>query len=85
MILKNFLPEETSIHWHGVPVPNPMDGVPGVTQKGLMAGEAFIYEFEARPAGTYLYHSHAGYQLDQGLYGPLIIEPSRESQSYDRE
>ena len=50
-----------------------------------MAGEAFIYEFEARPAGTYLYHSHAGYQLDQGLYGPLIIEPSRESQSYDRE
>ncbi|MFZ7110421.1 MAG: multicopper oxidase family protein [Desulfatiglandales bacterium] len=86
VILKNFLPEETSIHWHGVPVPNPMDGVPGVTQRGVLPGETFVYEFEARPAGTYIYHSHAGYQLDQGLYGPLIIEPaSREDLSYDQE
>ena len=86
VILKNFLPEETSIHWHGVPVPNPMDGVPGVTQRGVLPGETFVYEFEARPAGTYIYHSHAGYQLDQGLYGPLIIEPAlMEDLSYDRE
>jgi FtsP/CotA-like multicopper oxidase with cupredoxin domain len=85
VVLKNYLPEETSIHWHGVPVPNAMDGVPGVTQKGVMPGEAFVYEFVARPAGTYIYHSHARYQLDQGLYGPLIIEPSRETRSYDRE
>lgn len=85
VFLKNFLPEETSIHWHGVPVPNPMDGVPGVTQKGVMPGETFVYEFEAKPAGTYLYHSHAGYQLDQGLYGPLVIEPAKETGSYDRE
>ena len=83
--LKNFLPEETSIHWHGVPVPNPMDGVPGVTQKGIMPGETFVYEFEAKPAGTYLYHSHASYQLDQGLYGPLVIEPVKETRAYDRE
>lgn len=85
VLLKNYLPEETSIHWHGVPVPNAMDGVPGVTQKGVMPGETFLYEFEAKPAGTYIYHSHAGYQLDQGLYGSLIIEPARETGSYDRE
>jgi FtsP/CotA-like multicopper oxidase with cupredoxin domain len=85
VVLKNDLPDETSIHWHGVPVPNPMDGVPGLTQKGVMAGETFVYEFEARPAGTYMYHSHAGYQLDQGLYGALVIEPSRQTRSYDRE
>ncbi len=85
VILKNYLPEETTIHWHGVPVPNPMDGVPDVTQKGVRPGESFVYEFEARPAGTYLYHSHARYQLDQGLYGPLIIEPANMTGAYDRE
>jgi FtsP/CotA-like multicopper oxidase with cupredoxin domain len=85
VILKNNLPEETSIHWHGVPLPNAMDGVPGVTQKGIMPGEIFIYEFEAKPAGTFIYHSHAGYQMDQGLYGALIIEPSNQPRDYDRE
>jgi FtsP/CotA-like multicopper oxidase with cupredoxin domain len=85
VVLKNYLPEETTIHWHGIPVPNAMDGVPGLTQKGVRPGETFVYEFTARPSGTYIYHSHAGYQLDQGLYGPLIIEPARETRSYDRE
>jgi len=85
VFLKNYLSEETSIHWHGVPLPNPMDGVPGITQKGVMPGETFVYEFEARPAGTYLYHSHAKYQLDQGLYGALVIEPANQAGSYDRE
>jgi FtsP/CotA-like multicopper oxidase with cupredoxin domain len=85
VILKNFLPEGTTIHWHGVPVPNRMDGVPVVTQKAVMPGETFIYEFEAKPAGSYMYHSHVHYQLDQGLYGPLIIEPARPAGSYDRE
>jgi FtsP/CotA-like multicopper oxidase with cupredoxin domain len=85
VILKNFLPEGTTIHWHGVPVPNSMDGVPVVTQKAVMPGEAFVYEFEAKPAGSYMYHSHVHYQLDQGLYGPLIIEPARPEGSYDRE
>lgn len=85
VVLKNFLPEGTTIHWHGVPVPNAMDGVPDVTQKPVMPGETFVYEFEARPAGSYMYHSHVRYQLDQGLYGPLIIEPSRSQGAYDRE
>jgi FtsP/CotA-like multicopper oxidase with cupredoxin domain len=85
VILKNYLPEGTTIHWHGIPVPNPMDGVPGVTQNTVMPGESFLYEFEARPGGSYLYHSHVHYQLDQGLYGALIIEPSNPRESYDRE
>jgi len=85
VILENRLPEGTSIHWHGLPVPNAMDGVPGVTQEPVKPRETFIYEFEARPAGTFIYHSHSGYQLDQGLYGPLIIDPISESRGYDRE
>lgn len=72
--LDNQLPENTTIHWHGVPVPNPMDGVPEVTQAPIASGDTFIYEFPAWPAGTYVYHSHVGYQLDQGLHAPLIIE-----------
>jgi multicopper oxidase len=83
--LKNLLPQETTIHWHGLPVPNAMDGVPNVTQKGVQPGQNFIYEFEARPAGTYLYHSHVGYQLDQGLYGALVIEQASGPISHDRE
>lgn len=85
VVLTNDLPQETSIHWHGLPLPNAMDGVPGVTQKGVQPGDDFVYEFEAGPAGTFMYHSHAAYQLDQGLYGPLIIEPSNEKQTHDKE
>ena len=85
VVLKNFLPEDTTIHWHGVPVPNAMDGVPDVTQRAVPPGEIFIYEFEAQPAGSFIYHSHVNYQLDQGLYGALIIEPSHQKPLYDRE
>ncbi len=85
VVLKNFLPEGTTIHWHGVPVPNAMDGVPEVTQRPVMPGQTYVYEFEAKPAGSYIYHSHFHYQLDQGLYGPLIIESARSQESYDRE
>ncbi len=85
VVLKNYLPEKTTIHWHGIPVPNAMDGVPGVTQEAVMPGESFVYEFEARPSGSYIYHSHFRYQLDQGLYGALIIDPSRPTESYDQE
>ena len=83
--LKNYLPEGTTIHWHGIPLQNAMDGVPGITQPAVQPGETFVYEFEARPAGSFIYHSHAGLQLDQGLYGPLVIEPANGSGSFDRE
>ena len=83
--VKNRLPEGTTIHWHGVPLVNSMDGVPGVTQQPILPGKDFVYTFVTPAAGTYLYHSHAGLQLDRGLYGPLIIQPKRETLNYDNE
>lgn len=85
IVLENRLPEATTIHWHGVPVPNAMDGVPGVTQRAVSPGETFAYDYVAEPAGTYMYHSHAGLQLDRGLLGPLIIEEREPHVEYDRE
>jgi plastocyanin len=81
VIYKNELPISTTVHWHGVDVPNEADGVPGLTQDAVEPGGTFIYEFTAEPAGTRLYHSHGshhgdeGEQMDMGLAGPLIIEP----------
>ena len=88
VVLKNSLVEPTTIHWHGVDVPNPMDGVPGVTQKPVQPGETFVYEFEARPAGTRWYHTHFDEhrQMDLGLAAPLVIEATaKEPMNYDRE
>lgn len=85
VVLTNNLPHPTSIHWHGVPVPNPMDGVPDMPTPAVQPGETFVYEFKAWPSGTYLYHPHVGHQLDRGLVGSLIIEPKRETGRYDRE
>ncbi|CAN5509502.1 multicopper oxidase family protein [soil metagenome] len=83
--VENRLPEITTVHWHGVPVPNPMDGVPDVTQAPIPPGGSFVYDYAAEPAGTYMYHSHAGLQLDRGLLGPLVIEESTPHVAYDRE
>jgi len=86
--LKNtFLPDPVTIHWHGYPVPNPMDGVAGVTQNGVRPGETFTYEFDAKVPGTYWYHSHQDgvNQVDRGLYGTLIVEPKEEKVKYDKE
>src|SRR5713101_3747948 len=88
VVLKNSLSEPTTIHWHGVDVPNAMDGVPGVTQRPVAPGAAFTYEFDARPAGTRWYHTHFDEhrQMDLGLVAPLIIEPAeKEAVGYDRE
>jgi len=88
IVLNNALPEPTTIHWHGVDVPNQMDGVPGVTQKPVQPGETFVYEFEVTPPGTRWYHTHfqEHKQLDLGLYAPLIIEPNKPDPfPFDRE
>jgi len=85
VLLANQLPEPTSIHWHGVPLPNAMDGVPGVTQEAVQPGGTFVYEFPAAPAGSYLYHSHYGLQLDRGLTGSLVIEEADSHVAWDRE
>jgi FtsP/CotA-like multicopper oxidase with cupredoxin domain len=74
--VENRLPEETTVHWHGVRVPNAMDGVPHLTQRPIAPGETFTYAFDAPDAGTYWYHphQHSSAQVGRGLYGPLIIE-----------
>lgn len=83
--LENRLPEATTIHWHGIPVPNPMDGVPGVTQEPVEPGRGFVYDYVAQPAGSYMYHSHVGLQLDRGLLGGLVIEERTPHVEHDRE
>jgi L-ascorbate oxidase len=82
----NRLDEDTSIHWHGLIVPNSQDGVPGLTFDGIAPGETFTYRFPAQQSGTYWYHSHSGLQEQAGVYGPIVIEPAeREPFRYDRE
>ena len=85
--LKNELPEPTIIHIHGPMLPNAMDGVPDVTQPVVQPGESFSYEFEAKPSGTFLYHTHHNsvMQKSKGLYGIVQIDPKGDVKTYDRE
>ena len=75
--VKNELDDPTTVHFHGVELPNAMDGVPGVTQDPIQPEETFTYEFVAKPAGTFWYHSHfeGDVQVGAGLYAPFIIDP----------
>ena len=72
----NRLAEETSIHWHGILPPYQMDGVPGISFKGIAPGETFTYRFKVQQSGTYWYHSHSGMQEQTGLYGAIIVDPA---------
>jgi manganese oxidase len=76
--LINKLPEETTIHWHGLILPNEMDGPAEITQAAVKPGERFTYEFTATQHGTYFYHPHAKPDRTQalGLYGALVIDPA---------
>ena len=71
----NSLPEATTIHWHGVRVPNNMDGAPGMTQPLIAPGGTFRYQFVVRDAGTFWYHPHqsSSNQVGRGLYGPIVV------------
>lgn len=71
----NNLPEPTTIHWHGLRIPNDMDGVPGVSQPEVQPGETFTYDFTAPDAGTYWYHPHvrSAAQAGFGLYGAFVV------------
>lgn len=73
----NRLPEATTVHWHGLILPNAMDGPAEITQKPIAPGDTFTYEFTTEQAGTYFYHTHAHVDRQQslGLYGALIIDP----------
>ena len=76
----NKLDEPSSIHWHGLIIDNAMDGVPGVTQDPVKAGERFNYRLKLRNAGTYWYHPHlnGSEQLGRGLKGALIVEENEK-------
>src|SRR5918998_2830930 len=89
--VQNDLPEATSVHWHGLILPNEMDGAADVTQEPIEPGEGYVYEFTAGQPGTYFYHSHQEPDRQQGLglYGALIVDPADpsvdEAYDYDHE
>ena len=74
---RNGLPEPTTVHWHGLVLPNEMDGPAEITQEPVKPGSSYTYEFTVTQAGTFFYHSHDHPDRQQGLglYGALIIEP----------
>ena len=71
----NRLSVPTSIHWHGIRSPSNMDGVPGLSFRGIAPGQTFTYRIPLLQSGTYWYHSHSMFQEQTGLYGALIVEP----------
>lgn len=77
IFVTNRLPERTSVHWHGQRLPNGMDGVSGLTQPAIEPGKTFVYEFEAKRAGTFMYHPHADemMQMAMGMMGTWITHP----------
>src|SRR5437870_3630170 len=86
LAVANRLSEPTSIHWHGIRTPSPMDGVPGLSFAGIPPGQTFVYRFPVHQSGTYWYHSHSAFQEQTGVYGPIIIEPKGGyAQPFDRD
>ncbi|PMZ71167.1 copper resistance system multicopper oxidase [Pseudomonas sp. FW305-70] len=84
--VRNRLKDSTSIHWHGILLPANMDGVPGLSFKGIEPGGVYVYQFTVRQNGTYWYHSHSGFQEQSGVYGPLVIDAKDpEPFQYDRD
>jgi CopA family copper-resistance protein len=83
--VENRMSEETSIHWHGILLPNFFDGVPYLNTPPIMPGETQKYEYELKQSGTYWYHSHTMLQEESGVYGAFVIEPQEESLDYNKE
>ena len=84
--VRNRLPHDTSIHWHGILLPANMDGVPGFSFAGIAPDGMYEYRFKVVQSGSYWYHSHSGFQEQLGVYGALIIDPKEpEPFSYDRD
>jgi CopA family copper-resistance protein len=82
----NNLAEDTSIHWHGIILPEKEDGVPGISFAGIKPGTTHKYQFKVNQSGTYWYHSHSGFQEQTGAYGALVIEPKEPPPyKYDRD
>lgn len=73
--VRNEMDVETSIHWHGILLPNLQDGVPYLTTPPVLPGTTYTYEFPIKHSGTYWYHSHTGLQEQRGVFGSIVIEP----------
>lgn len=80
----NKLAAATTVHWHGVYVPNGMDGVGGLNQRAIKPGETFMYEWTFRQHGTFMYHSHHDEmtQMSMGLIGMIVVHPRRPAAEY---
>jgi FtsP/CotA-like multicopper oxidase with cupredoxin domain len=77
IFVTNRLPEHTTVHWHGMLLPNGMDGVGGLTQPHIKPGQTFVYEFVLKKSGTFMYHPHADemVQMAMGMMGSFVIHP----------
>ncbi len=84
--LTNHLSVPTTIHWHGIDLPNKEDGVAGITQDAVLPGASFTYRFIAKDAGTYWYHSHqdTSVQVPKGLFGIIVVDPPKPIDGYDQ-
>lgn len=82
LLVTNKLPEHTSVHWHGVLLPNGMDGVGGLNQKQIEPGQTYAYEFTLRQHGTQMYHPHADemVQMAIGMMGMFVIHPKEPTE-----
>lgn len=88
MLVTNRLPEHTTIHWHGILLPNGMDGVGGLNQSHIKPGETYAYEFTLRQHGTFMYHPHADemVQMAVGMMGMFVVHPRQSDEpSVDRD
>jgi FtsP/CotA-like multicopper oxidase with cupredoxin domain len=86
IVVHNQLPGATTVHWHGLAVPNKMDGTP-MSQPPIQPGDTFVYAYTITPQmlGTHYYHSHVDeeFQVDSGMYGPMIVLPKQTDTTYD--
>jgi FtsP/CotA-like multicopper oxidase with cupredoxin domain len=86
IVVKNRIPnQELSVHWHGLLLPNEMDGVPNVTTPPIPSGQEYTFKIPLRQHGTYWYHSHTDVQEQKGVYGAIVIHPKKETIQADKE
>ncbi len=83
--VKNEMDVETSVHWHGILLPNFFDGVPYLNTPPIMPGETQKYEYRIIQSGTYWYHSHTMLQEQRGVYGSIVIYPKTQNLQYDKD
>ena len=85
IFVTNKMDVETSIHWHGILLPNFQDGVPYLTSPPILPGKTHKFEFKLKQSGTYWYHSHTGLQEQRGIYGAIVIEPKKKVHKYNHD